>query len=304
MNLTFFYSTDMRFFLKDTLPFALGLCLACLTLVSCENQVNPIENPIPVDATPAITIVSPENPRFSLQVGEQAAITLQMADNEALSSLRITETEFAPDGTQVTQGVVETEDIAGNSFTFDFTTIVDTIPPYSKLTYTCVVTDSKGKADSTSFTISVLPGADAPQPYEILVYENDTLYNSLSDQGYGFNFSARSAIPAVTGQNFDAFKLQLDIAENSGSGQGLWVPQLNSPNNEAVDQDSAIVITDASRFNYEEATYNSLFQAFFSAENYYEQTPRLREGDYVIVRLIKTPRPQFAIMNVKELVDD
>jgi len=304
MNLTFFYSTDMRLFLKETLPFALGVCLACLLLVSCENQTNPIDNPVPTDGAPAITIISPDNPRFSLLEGGQATVTLQMADNELLSNLRITETEFAPDGSQVSQGLVTSETLTGNSFVFDFTATVDPIPAYSKLTYTCTVTDSKGQSDSTSFTISVLPGADSPQPYDILVYTDDTLYNSLQDQEYGFNFSSRRALPATTGQNFDAFKLQLDIAENSGSGQGLWVPQLNSPNNESVDQDSSIVLTDASRFNYEEATYNSLFQAFFSAESYYEQTPRLREGDYVIVRLIKTPRPQFAVMNIKKLVDD
>ena len=105
-------------------------------------------------------------------------------------------------------------------------------------------------------------------------------------------------------------QIDRDIEESSRTGNNLFppvptafAPKFASPNNQLLGQDSVFVLTNATRFNYEAATYTSLYQAFFSDALPARETPVLKVGDYVIVRLIKAPQPQFAIMRITEIND-
>ncbi len=285
--------------------FWLAFCVACMSLfIACENQVEPIDRPTPEDQPPAIAIVSPTNPRFSGRVGDSRSLSLQMADNERLKSFTINVTFFRPNGTIDSINQVSQQDLSGKSFSFTFNFTIPNREPYSRIEYTFIVEDSKGATAQTTSTVSVLPEPSDPPPFKTLVYTGDSIMNQLGDSLYGFNFSSRQGFPKTRGQDIDSLRLRLDIVESSGTGQGLWQPVLRSPNNESINIDSVFVITNASRLNYEQANYNSIFEAFFSADLQLDETPVLEEGMYVIVRLVKTPRPQFALMRITELFND
>ncbi|MEO0895965.1 MAG: hypothetical protein AAFY71_06175 [Bacteroidota bacterium] len=281
----------------------IAIAMAGLFL-ACENQVAPIDLPEPEDQNPAIAITSPTNPRFSGRVGESKSVTLQMGDNEMLKTFTIDVAFYNPDGSFDSGNQVSTETLTGKSFTSTFNFDVASIAPFSRIEYTFTVEDSKGATSTTSIDVSVLPEPTDPPIYRILTYEGDSIMNQLSDSLFGFNFSSRQGYPKTMGQSLDTLSLRMDIMESSGTGQGLWQPTFTSPNNEAISQDSVFVITNAARLNYETADYTSIFEAFFSADQQLAETPVLEQDMYVIVRLVKTPRPQFALLRITKVEDD
>lgn len=272
-----------------------------LILSGCKNgDLDPL---IPVDADPAITILSPTSNNFLLEVGEEFTVSFRMADREALKVFRAIGTIYDQDDQVVGNDVILFEDdISGENITYDYVDDVPVVSEYFKIRYTCYAVDSKGAFASAVFWVSVLPAPPNPSPFQILTYENDSIFNRKFNNQYAFNFSARKRMPAVAGQTPNT--LDLDIAENSGTGLGLWQPTIYSPNNDQLGRDSVFVITDAARFNYEEATYHTIYQAFYSDPAPYSVTPILKEGDYVIVRLTKSPFPQFAVMKITKVADD
>lgn len=271
---------------------------------ACENQVNPIDKPTPTDEDPAIAITSPTNPRFSGRVGVAKSVTLQMADNESLAKFTIDASYFLPDGSLDTMFQVSTEALSGKSYSNTFAFTIPNLLPFSRAEYSFTVEDSKGATAQAKASASVLPEPGDPPPFKLLSYSGDSIMNQLGDSLFGFNFSSRQGYPRTTGQSVDSLELRMDIAEASGTGQGLWQPVLVSPNNDAVGIDSVFVITDSSRLNYQQATYNSIYEAFFSANLQMDKTPVLEEGMFVIIRLVKAPQPQFALMRITDVFND
>ena len=201
------------------------------------------------------------------------------------------------------------EDLTGNNIEYVYTDDVPAVGDYYKIRYTCYAVDTKGGFSSAVFWITVLPAPLNPAPFEVLEYTKDSIFNKRSGSLYGFNFSSRKALP-LPGQTPNI--LDLDIAENSGTGQGFWYPTIGSPNNDQLGKDSVFVVTDASRFNYEEATYETIYQAFYSdafdSRLDHGVAPKgdelMEVGDYYIIRLTKAPFPQFAVMKITKIVDD
>lgn len=258
---------------------------------------------IPLDEDPAITVTAPANTRLLRRAGESVTVSFRLADKEALKLFRAVPRIFDASNTPVGDALPIDIEVSGQNIPFDFTLTVPALDPYFRIRYTCYVLDTKGAWASTEFWVTILPDPAAPEPYKVLSYQQDTIFNLRSGTRYAFNFTARTRLPALPGQNLDTLRLQMDIAELSGS-QGLWLPRLHSPSNNVLGLDSVFVITNAEKFNYEEATYTTIFQAFFSDPAPALNTPVLKVGDYVIVRLIKSPRPQFAVMRITSLKDD
>ncbi|MDX1906086.1 MAG: hypothetical protein SF053_03570 [Bacteroidia bacterium] len=272
-----------------------------LALSACEEAV-PFEV-IPQDGPPAITVTAPANPRFLKRPGEQTTVTFQLGDNEGLRLFRVVPRIYNEADSLIGDALPQDFDLTGNSQPFTYTFTAPALNPYYKIQYNCYAIDLKGAYATTSFWLSILPDPAAPQPYRILTYTSDTVYNKRKGIDYAFNFTSRASLPTTPGQNLDPLRLQMDIAEGSGS-QTAWLPYLNSPANEQLGLDSVFVMTDATRFNYESANYTTIYQAFFADPAPATRTPVLKEGDYVIVRLIKSPRPQFAVMKVTKLFFD
>lgn len=277
-----------------------GLILL-ISLYGCDNG-EPIEL-LPEDQAPAITLVSPANNSLLREVDEPFTVTLQLADNEALTLLRFTAEIFDEDDQLIGSSfLVRDIEVNGTNLTLDVT---EKVPqgalPYYKVKYTAHAIDSKGEFGSTFFWVSVLPEPATPAPYEIRTYTGDSIFNSEAAFGKGYNFTNRQLLPSPQFQGTD---LDYDIREVSKTAKLLYQPRLASPSNAFFGQDSVFVLTDESRFNYDAATYETIFNAFFSDPAPSAETRTLDIGDIVIVRLTKAPQPQFAVMKITGIKDD
>ncbi|MDW3651211.1 MAG: hypothetical protein R8P61_29300 [Bacteroidia bacterium] len=286
-----------RFFTTIVLIF--GLMLSGILTTSCEED--PLNPTPPEDLPPAIALISPENNNFLIEKTETFSVTLQLADNEALSSFEVDGEIFDTDNALVSSFSEAPQSISGTSQTIIFSGTPPTAAEdYYRIKYTCRAIDAKGVSASTFFWVSVVPPEDPPAEFVVLEFENDSVLTNLVPNRFAFNFTARKMLPTINDNN----ELDFDIKEVSESGRGIFAPQFESPNNMLLGQDSVFVVTNADRFNYEEATHETLSQAFFSDPAPFSKTPPLKVGDYVIVRLTKAPQPQFAIMRINRLVDD
>jgi len=286
-----------------------------LLLGGCNQAPTPIDL-IPEDTPPGIAVIAPGDTRLLLRSGDAATVTLKLVDNEELSLLRVVQRVFDRSDVLVGESLPQDFTVEGNSVDFPYAFTAPALDPFFKIQYVCYAIDVAGGSAETFFWVSILPGVGDEPPYETLTYEADTLYNSLTGANYAFNFASRMAMPMM-GQSPDPLRPQFDIAENSGTGQGAWQPSFISPNNAIQGNDSSVfVITDETRFNYELANYNTIFEAFFSDAAPSATAPPtnhpieeknkdgLEVGDIVIVRLITTPQPQFAVMRITEVFDD
>lgn len=281
-------------------------CLLMLGLVSCESD--PEESPIPEDLAPAITILAPSTNNFLARVGEPVSVTFRLADNEALNVFRVVGRVFDQAGNVVGTDFIETAGVSGTLLDTTYTFLVPTgFQPYYKIRFTVYAIDTRGASADALFWVNILPEEGTPSPYKVLTYNNRRMFSRLAPIAYAFNFTSRDSMPA---NNVSSAQIDRDIEESSNTGNDLFppiptafAPRLTSPNNALLGTDSVFVVTDATRFNYEEATHTSLYQAFFSDPLPAAETPPLKVGDYVIVRLIKAPQPQFAIMKITEIRD-
>ncbi len=277
------------------------MALVILVVAGCDNQ-EPIDL-LPEDQAPAITLVSPSNSNILKRVDEAFVVTVQVADNEELKLLRITAEIFDEREQQIGSSfLVRDVEVNGTNVLIDIT---EKVPqgalPYYKVKYTVHAIDSKGEFMSTFFWVSVLPEPVTPAPYEVRTYTRDSLFNSEAPFGKGFNFTSREFLPNQQRQGTD---LDYDVIEVSGTAKLQYKPRLSSPSNAFFGQDSVFVITNEARFNYDAATYETIFNAFFSDPNPAPETPELKVGDFVIVRLTKAPQPQFAVMKITSIKDD
>ncbi|MEZ4776159.1 MAG: hypothetical protein R3D00_23500 [Bacteroidia bacterium] len=276
------------------------IATVALIFSGCNTDLEPL---LPADQDPAITVLAPASNNLLLESGDVFTVTFRMADREALKVFRAIGTIYDQNDQIVGNDVILfEEDITGVNLTYDYVDDVPAVNPYFKIRYTCYAVDSKGAYASAVFWVSVLPTPPDPSPFEVLTYQKDSIFNRKSNSQYGFNFTQRRQLPAAAGQTPNV--LDLDIAENSNTGQGIWAPTITSPSNTLLGRDSVFVITNADRFNYEEATYQTISQAFYSDPAPYSTTPVLKAGDYVIVRLTKAPFPQFAVMRITKIKDD
>ncbi|MEM7654769.1 MAG: hypothetical protein AAF399_01465 [Bacteroidota bacterium] len=279
-----------------------------LGLIACRETPTPLDELIPEDTAPAITIVNPPNARLLNRSGEQVSVSFRLADKEGIKLFRAIPRLYNANDSLIGNLLPIDFEVEGENIVFDFDFTVLPANPFEKYEYICYVIDKKGAFAETSFWVSVLPDPNAPEPYRILSYENDSLKNpgSRDEDAFDFamNVNAREVIPIRPFENLDTLVLQMDIAVNVDNPLTEWAPYLTSPNNAEFGEDSVFVVTNGTRFNYEDATYTTIFQAFFSDPAPSIQTPVLTAGDYVIVRLIKSPKPQFAVIKIVEIFDD
>jgi len=309
----------------------IGVFAVLMMLISaCRPNTEESVVLIPDNEGPGIAVLSPGNTRLLRMPGDPASVTLKVLDNEELRLLRIVREIYDASDVLVEETIPTDIDLTGTQveYTYDFT--VPNLPAFYKVRYICYAIDAAGLSAETFFWVSIQPDPSDPPPFQILSYTNDTLYNGLDTQtnpnpddiptnSWGFNFSSRKVLPGEPFLDPGPFLPQMDIAENSGSGVGQegWIPSFYSPNHQLTGDDTAIfVITDESRFNYEEANYNTIYQAFFSDAAPAPTAPPtnhpieskntfgVRIGDIVIVKLIKTPRPQFAVMRITDIVQE
>lgn len=317
------------FQLRSVSLLAILVLSAFLLLEGCRSDEPDPVTLIPEDGDPGIAVISPNNTRLLRRQGENVSVILKLLDNESLKLLRVVPRVFAPDGSLVGDLLPQDYDVVptGESlqrveYTLSFN--APNLDPFSKIQYNCYAIDIAGNSSATFFWVSIQPEPGAPEPFEILTYTDDTIYSridtaeiggELPTNAYAFNFSSRRTFPGDG--NRQGLIPQMDISENSQGPDFPWKPTLISPNNLLQGNDSSIfVITDSTRFNYDLATYTTIFEAFFSDPAPSATAPptnhpiesknkgSIEPGDIIIVRLIKTPKPQFAVMKITETFDE
>ncbi|RMG71344.1 MAG: hypothetical protein D6722_06960 [Bacteroidetes bacterium] len=287
--------------------------LLVLALVGCKQDPS-LDELIPADGAPAITIISPSSTRFLSQAGQSVTVTFQLADNEALKLFRAVPRIYDAKDSLIGDALPLDFEITGTNVTFPFTLTVPALDPFYKIQYNCYVIDKKGAFATTNFWVSVVPDPSDPPLYRTLTYTGDTIFNPNGNKDYAFNFTSRAKLPTTDGPysgTTSTQRLQMDIALRTipipPSLTQTWEPFLISPNNGELGLDSVFVVVNASVFNYDAADYNTIYRAFFSDPSPATQTPLLYDldpNDYIIVRLIKAPQPQFAVIRIQQVKDD
>lgn len=275
-------------------PISLILLTALFLLIACEPD--PDHRPIPEDLAPAIQISQPQNNNLSLQVGDSIKVDFSLADNEALASFQLLAQVRDENGQAFGAMLTLASDtLSGMTAQRSYRDTLAFYPDFYQIHYTASVSDNKGASDSVQFTVSVLPRPGIPARFRVQSFESDTLFsNNSSGQRFGFNFTSRLYFPLNNNTLLD-----WDIAESSDSTQAF--PFLSSPASQELNQDSVFVRIDASVFNYDEASYASLFTAYQASPLPAPNSGTLQSGDLLIIRLIKAPQPQYAIMRIREL---
>ena len=276
-------------------PIGYYLMIAFLLAFACQKAER--INPFPQEEIPAISQISPDSNSFIAMFRDSIKVGFRLADKEGLERFKVNKTIFDRDG-QIVEGPLEFMDqgLSGEVALVDVNDVVGDYAPFSTIKYDCEVADIAGATAMAIFYVSVVRDTTRLEPFEVKYFEERSLKNLAGGQDHGYNFTSESYFPRTGGQ-----ALEIDIEELS---QGeTFSASLRSPNNAILGLDSVFVMTDASRLNFEEATYTTISQAFAAGELFFSQTPRLQENDYVIVRLIKAPDPQFALMRILEVKD-
>jgi hypothetical protein len=270
------------------------LALAGLALLAsaCSPEKN---DPLPINGKPEVRRLSPSQPSVLDTAGATVELSFVLADNEALASWRL----VAIINNQVTT-LVE-EDITGTDLRRNYSYTIPTLPRLTQIRIRAYVTDNIGQIDSTDvlddLIISVDFIRDTTQPYAILSYTNDTLYNRLSIvPQQGFNLLLRRWV-----QTNNAAAMDIQETTAAVSLDEAFEREFRSPNNAANGNTDVFVVLSPAEFNYDQLTYTTMLEAW-SANPKSATTGRLNEGDIVIMRL--NLEPHLAAIRIKQINDN
>lgn len=272
------------------------VCIGIIGLWSCERtQYLPS---LSTDEDPVISLTNPTTNSTLARPGEQVKVNVLAVDDLALTVFRVKLKVIDENGNEIESSTPIQQELNGLSFSYELAEIIPDQSASTQLIYTFEVIDSKGAVANVDFSIGILARQNPPQ-FRILSFKDQSLNAKPSGTAFALNFTSRATYPPPATN-----LLSRDIEENTqNDGSGSFSAKLISPNNAALGRDSVFVMTDASKFNFEEATWLSLYQAYFSSGIFLSETPSLKVDDFVIVRLTKAPAPQFAIMKIRDVVD-
>ena len=266
-------------------------CLLFIGLFACKRPTTPSE-PLPENTPPSITRIQPSTIGYSDTVGATVTLEYLLADNEALKGWKLK--EIRPKDTLLAMDTsLYPKKQVYKQYRY-------TIPNYDTLTRIRLrawVYVHENLMDSTDYEIIVDFPRDTTQPFALLSYTNDTIYNRLSTTGkWAFNLLLRTNI---TGN--DAAR---DIKEVTAQS-GTFAKRFTSPNN---NYQPVFVVFNDRQLNWNQLTYNVIHQSF-SIATPQDTTPPLKVGDIVLIRLAyREPccpnDPQYAAIYIRQIVDD
>jgi hypothetical protein len=272
-----------------TLRAWLVLLAGIVVLAGCEDDN---DEQLPPDGPPVIRRTQPQDSTVVDTPNQEITLSYLMADNEQLSRWEVMLKDSVTGDTTLLEQAALTGNQQERSIQY---TIPDTFPlGLRRLVFTARVYDNQNAVDSTQFLLEVqTPEEDTcttADQYEMLRYTNgDTLFNGAGNERYRFNFV----------QNTYANSQEAaDIAEATDSSD-TFDARLVSPN---TSPEAVFVMLRPSEFNYDEASWCTLDQAFRTHEKL-RKTPELEEGDLVILNMDLvdpvTPQKQhYAIMRI------
>ena len=271
--------------------------VAALFFSSCDPEKDDVKTDPPIDGDPQATLISPASGYALARRGETVTIQFEIHDNELLTTWEATEKWTSVSGVVYKPVTRITGQYAAISAQNSIRTIQYTVDPSSSVqTYTTIEivgcgTDNKGKQACAKFRINVIPDDNSTTAYSIQEYlTGDTVWCRSTPEDYAFDL----------------------INRQHGTNQTMTVPNMylrevsQSPNTDFVfespvwgNTDSVLVTTNESMFNFDEATYETMWQAFVTSNRIGRRTAQLQPGDVVILKLPNLPH--FAAIRVINL---
>jgi hypothetical protein len=274
----------VRRFSFGFLAFAL---VAAMLFTGCDPEKDDVNTDPPVDSDPLVTLLSPVSGYALVKKGESISISFEIHDNELLTTWEATDQYTSVSGVVYQPETRITGQYAAISTQNQVRTIQYTVPDlpsvqvYSTIDIRAYATDNKGKRAIAKFRINVLPNDSSATAYSIQEY---TTSASLFTQSSGGNYT------------FDLINF------TSGTNSSMPVPNMYlrevsvAPNNDFVFEspiwgatDSVLVTTNQSVFNYDDLTYETMWQAFVTSNRIGRLTDPLQLGDIVILKLPNLP---------------
>lgn len=267
--------------------------VALIFNTGCDPDRNDDPDDPPVDSNPQVTLISPANGYALARKGETVAIQFEIHDNELLTTWEAKEKWTSVSGVTYYPETRITGQFAAISTNNALRTIyyhVEDTPAlqvYTTIEISAYATDNKGKVAKGKFRINVIPNINDTTIYNKTEYTNDTLYSVTTGHDYAFDL-----INNVSGDNQNMSLPNQYIREASTPPSISWI--LTTPIQASLD--STIVTTDASRFNYDDLTYETTWQAFVTSNRIGRQSDPLSPGDVVIMKMPTIP--YFAVIRV------
>jgi len=271
--------------------------LACmLVLTSCDPDKDDVNVTPPEDGDPQVTLISPANGYALARTGETVEITFGIYDNELLTDWRATERWVSVSGVEVLPETLIPGEEAVIATQSEERTISYTVDPgvqvYTTIEIRAYAKDNKGKEAWAKFRINVIPDENSGTAYELASYTGDSIYSITTGDDYNFDLINR-----VRGNDLELTNPNRYIRETSVPPAIDYI--LSSPISGAAD--SILVTTNTGLFNYEECSYETIFQAFVTSNRIGRQTDPLKAGDVAILKLPNNPH--FAVIKVNSVAN-
>lgn len=273
-----------------------ALLFAAFVLSGCDPDAPDGPDEPPVDSDPQVTLISPASGYALARVGETVSITFELHDNELLTNWSATERWISVSGVQV---LPETA-IQGQSAVLATTnlertisyTVPNSVQVYTTIEITAYARDNKGKEASAKFRINVIPEQDSTTAYELQSYTDNVFQSITTGDDYNFDIINR-----IAGSDLEIASPNRYLRESSIPPSISYV--FTSPITGGAD--SVLVTTNTNLFNFDDCTYETIYQAFVTSNRIGKQTDPMSPGDVAILKLPNNPH--FAVFLIKSTVN-
>lgn len=261
----------------------LSFGLMMFALLACKKEQT--FAPPPPDSPPSIERIAPSQRSYADTAGSVISLSYLLTDNEQMKTWRIVE---YIDG-QTPQTILE-EPLAGTNTTRSFSyTIPNTVPNLTIIRLVAYIEDTKSQLDSVEFYPIRDMVRDTTQPYRLLSYTDQRIYNRLSTTN-------RSAYNLLTRTNIVTQNQAKDIEEMTALS-GEFLAAFRSPNNGS---DSVFVLRTGATLNFDNLTH-TIMEETYNAGPRTHTTASLQVGDVIILKMFY--QGKFAAIRVKEIVN-
>lgn len=275
----------------------LALVAVMIGFSGCERDPDGVIEDPPIDSDPQITLLSPEQGYALVENGQSVSINWECQDNELLNAFWVTTKVFNSSGVEIfpeTEVPGTYQVLSTNSITKAYTyQAPQSYPWYTTIEVRGYAMDNKGKQDVSLFKVNIVPPQDSSTQYLIQEYpDGDTIYSVLTGSNYWFDIYNRISGDPNTTPSFPMANAHIGEL-STGTFQGIIGSPASTP-----PMDSVVVWTNTSAFNYDELTYETVWQAFVTSNQIGTTAGPLAADDIVIIKLLNTPH--YAIIRVKE----
>lgn len=267
--------------------------VAVLALTGCDPDRNDEPDVPPADAFPVVTLVSPSTGYALAKKGETVSMEFEIHDNELLAEWDATEKWIAVTGQTVLAETPINGEFSVLSSNSETRTINYMVPQgvqvYTTIEIRAKVKDNKGQSAMALFKINVIPEVDTTTAYEIQEYQGDTIWSITTGDNYNYDIINRMAgdDAEIAGPNRYLRESSMPPAIEYKLRSPIW----NTT-------DSVLVTTNTGLFNFDELTYETMWEAYVTSNRIGDETDMLNVGDVVILKMPNLPH--YAAFVIRE----